>query len=338
MIGTRASWSVLVGTIAAASLLYVVMVPVLGQDYNLRTLTIIPAYGLAVVGLALVFGITHQLLLGHAAFFAGGAYLYGILAGAERSWDPFLAAVVAVVVVGVAAYLLGLVLLRLAGFYFAVATLGLGLIVENVIFALRDYTGGDNGLVAPTLALGDLSPETPRGGFFLAWTILAFALALAWNLRSSATGRAARAIGLDERLATAQGVNVPRVKRRIFVFAAMLGAVGGVVYASTVHFITPQLSSLSLTLEWIVAVVLGGMGSLILPVVAVGVFEWLPIAFEQIESDVGLVFGILLVLFMVLGSDDARGGKRVGRVASNLRSRFLPTRAVRGGLETRETP
>ena len=326
-------WRVLIGVLAIGGLLYALLVPVLGQTYNLKTLTVIPAFGLATVGLALVFGITHQLQLGHAGFFAGGAYGYAILAGPEPGLPPWMAAVLTVAAVGVAASVLGRVLLRLAGLFFAVATLGFGLIVENVIFALRDITGGDNGLTVTPLSLGGVGADSPESAYALAWILLAIGLALAWNIRSSRTGRAAGSIGLDEKMAAAQAVDVTRVKRQVFVLSAVFAAVGGIVYASTVRFITPELSSLSLTLEFIVAVVLGGMGALVWPVVAIGGFVWLPIAFENVEENVGLVFGGLLIVLMMLQSGESvqpAGGMRqtlktrarnIGRVGRRLATR-----------------
>lgn len=327
------AWRVLIGVLVTGGLLYALLGPVLGQTYNLKTLTIVPAFGLATVGLALVFGITHQLQLGHAAFFAGGAYGYAILAGPELGLPPWLAAVVAVTAVGVAAGLLGRVLLRLAGFFFAVATLGLGLIIENVIFALREITGGDNGLTVTPLSIGGVAADTAEHSYVVAWVVLAIGLALAWNIRGSRTGRAARSVGLDEKMAAAQAVDVARVKRQVFVLSAVFAAVGGVVYASTVRFITPELSSLSLTLEFIVAVVLGGMGALVWPVVAVAGFEWLPIAFENVEENVGLVFGVLLLLLMIVQSDDSvRPAGKLRRALAARAAGLASAGRVRGRL------
>lgn len=321
------AWRILLGVPVVGALLYVLLVPMLGQTYNLKALTVIPAFGLATIGLALIFGITHQLQLGHAAFFAGGAYGYGILVGADVGWPPGLAALVAVTTVGVVAALLGRVLLRLAGFFFAVATLGLGLIVENSIFALREITGGDNGLTVSPLGVGGAVADTSEAAYVIAWVVLAIGLALAWNLRDSRTGRAAQSVGLDETMAAAQGVDVARTKRQMFVLSAVYAAVGGVLYASTMRFITPDLSSLALTLEFFVAVVLGGMGALVLPVLAIAGFEWLPIAVERVEENVDLVFGLLLMVLMVMQRDvgSRSPGKARARIASGLTA-LSPTR------------
>lgn len=314
------AWRILLGVPVVGALLYVLLVPVLGQTYNLKALTVIPAFGLATVGLALIFGITHQLQLGHAGFFAGGAYGYGILVGADVGWAPVLAALAAVTAVGVVAALLGRVLLRLAGFFFAVATLGFGLIVENSIFALREVTGGDNGLSVAPLTAGEAFAATPESAYVIAWAALTVGLALAWNLRDSWTGRAAQSVGLDETMAAAQGVDVARTKRQMFVLSAVYAAVGGVLFASTTRFITPDLSSLALTLEFFVAVVLGGMGALVLPVVAIAGFEWLPIAVERVEENVGLVFGLLLMVLMVVQRDV--GSRSAGTARSRISGRL----------------
>lgn len=287
-------------TAAVGVMLYLLVVVILGQDYNTKSLTLIPVFGIGVLGLTLIFGVAHQLQLGHALFFAAGAYGYSVLAGADLAWSPMVAAGIAVVGVAVLAWLVGLVLLRLEGFYFAVGTLGLGLIGANVLFALRSITGGDNGLPAPGFSVFGYAFDTPLRKYVLVWGVLAVGIVLALNLKHSRAGRAARAVGLDEPMAAAQGVRVSQLKNAVFTISAVYAAVGGVLYAIVSGFIFTDLASLELTLEFVVAVIVGGMGSVVGPVVAMGVIEWLPHLVEPIEEHVGLVLGLLLTVLVPL--------------------------------------
>lgn len=324
-----------VGTGTVAVAIYLLVVVLLGQGYNLKSLTLLPVFGLGVIGLALIFGMAHQLHLGYALFFAAGAYGYSVLAAPDPGWPPAVAAAVAVTALGMLAWATGWVLLRLEGFIFAVGTLGLGLIGANVLFALRSITGGDNGLPAPELALLGYAIDTPLKKYVLAWVALALGLVLATNLKHSRTGRAATAIGLDEPMAAAQGIHVNRIKSAVFTISAVYAGVAGVLYAAVSGFIFPGLASLELTLEFVVAVIVGGMGNIIGPVVVMAGIEWLPHLVEPVEEHVGLVLGVLLTVVVTVLPPPGNGQSLMGQ----LRSIGIDTRSrhKKVGLEVAST-
>ena len=293
-------------TVAVAALAYQVLVVLLGQDYNLKTLTLVGVFAVATLGLALLLGLTHQFSLAHAFFFALGAYVYAVLAGTDIGWSPSHAALTAVAASASIAYGSGRVLLRLEGFYFAVATLGLALIGENLLFVWRDRTGGDDGLRAPTLQVLGYEFDTPLRKYVLVAGALAIAFMLACNISRSQRGRAARAIAVDELMAASNGIDVVKVKTEMFVISAIYASVGGTLYAVVAEYLSPSIGGVSTTLEFVVAVIVGGMGGLAGPVLVVAVLRWLPIMVESVEDHVDLVYGALLVLLLMLPGRSAR--------------------------------
>ncbi|MBS4011300.1 MAG: branched-chain amino acid ABC transporter permease [Roseovarius sp.] len=300
---------VLAGSGAACAVAYVLLIHWLGQDYNLKSLTLLGAFAIATLGLALLLGITWQFSLAHAFFFALGAYGYAILGGAEYRWSPQSAAATAILGGAVLAYVVGRVLLRLEGFYFAVATLGLTLIGENLLFVMRSYTGGDDGLPAPQLEVVGYAFDTPLRRYVIVSVVLAVGFAFAVNISRSAFGRSARAVAADELMAGSNGIPVVSIKTRMFVISTVYATTGGVLYASASGYIFPTLSGLTTTLEFVVAVIVGGMGSLLGPVLVVAVIRWLPIVFEPLEGHVDLAYGSLLIILLMVADGS---GKRTG--------------------------
>lgn len=311
---------VVASSFAVCALTYVLLVHWLDQDYNLKSLTLVGVYAVSTLGLALLLGITHQFNLAHAFFFALGAYVYAVLAGDDYGWSPELATMAAVVASAGVAYVVGRILLRLEGFYFAVATLGLALIGENLLFVLRDLTGGDDGLRAPELRMRGYEFDTPLRKYILVAVVLTIGLVFALNIARSARGRAARAIAVDELMAGANGIDVVSVKTQMFVISAVYASVGGVLYAAVSGYIFPSLGGVSTTLEFVVAVIVGGMGSIIGPIIVIAVLRWLPILFERIEGNVDLVYGIILVVLLLFPQGSARQTSVLQRL-TNRRSR-----------------
>lgn len=307
------------GVLGAAAASYVLVVEVLGQGYNTKSMALVGAYALAAIGLALALGVMHLFSLAHAFFFGAGAYIYSILGG-ENGWPTSIAAVTAVGASAMIAHLTGRVLLRLEGFYFAVATLGMTLIGENILFVVRDVTGGDDGLSAPSLSLFGFAFDTPTRSYVLVAVVVAVGVAVGLNVRRSPRGLAARAVAVDELMAGSTGVDVVRAKSDMFVISAVYASLGGVLYASSAGFVFPSIANISTTLEFVVAVIAGGTGSVVGAVVVMVVLRWLPIAFEVVEDYLEMIYGAVLVV-VIVGSS---------RMASRRRRRVGAQR-IRGG-------
>ena len=212
------------------------------------------------VGLNLLVGYTGQISLGHAGFFAIGAY--GSLTLMLELNLPF---VVALPLAGLAAaafgFLLGLPALRLEGPYLAIATLGFGLTVTQVIGRLHIF-GGRQGLHAPDLTLFSFNV---RGDFGLYWIIVPLTLFMtvaARNLMRTKVGRAFVALRDSDVAAETMGVNLTYYKTLAFAISAFYAGIAGGLFAFSLGFIDPNVFNIMVSILFLAMIVVGGLGSI----------------------------------------------------------------------------
>ncbi len=235
----------------------------LGNTYQIRVVT----FAMIWMGLAsawnIISGFTGYLSLGHAALFGVGAYVLGI--GTARYDTPIWVALVAsFVVTGIVSVVLGLVTLRIKGHYFAIATLGLAEAVRVLINAARPITQGAIGFPLP-IELISVSPLVP---FYVSLVILVLIVAVAAMILGSDFGLRLLAIREDEVGAEALGVATARAKIAAFVISgAFTGLLGG-VYAWVLNFLSPESVLVpAVSLQIVVMVIVGGMGTIVGPLV-----------------------------------------------------------------------
>jgi branched-chain amino acid transport system permease protein len=265
-------------------------------------------FGLAAIGLSLLMGLAGQVSLGHAAFFAVGAYMQAILV--TRTQVPgILAAVLAVAASMLVALLVGLPLLRLRGHFLALATLGLGIIVSVVVREL-DITGGTSGIFGIAKpSFGGRVYDTPQEFFWLLVPFVVVGLLLAHRLVRSRTGRALGAVNDSEVAAECLGVNTYALRLRVFVLAAGYAGLAGVFYAHWLAVVSPEAAGFELSVQLLLMVVLGGLGTVwgaVIGAVAVealgeGMRSLIPKLIPGASGEVQLLgFGLVLVLLVVL--------------------------------------
>jgi branched-chain amino acid transport system permease protein len=282
----------LAGTLAAAA--FAIYLPFRLEPGNLQIYTLMGLAAIVAVGLSLLMGFAGQISLGQGAFYALGAYTAGILTAGvdpddrlvdpEAGIDPLLALAVAPVLTGLVAAVVGVPLLRLRGHYLAFATLALHLILLAVLFAEDRFTGGqDPGLII-TKPL-DVGGHTLTAEELAAavWGIVLVALLVGINLVGSRAGRALQAISTSERSAAAVGVNVAAYKLRLFVLAAGLAGLAGGLYAFMIQFLSPDAFPLIMSIEFVVMVTVGGLGSIYGAVFGAVAIIWL----QQELQDLG---------------------------------------------------
>jgi branched-chain amino acid transport system permease protein len=290
---------------------------------------------IAAVGLMVLVGWTGQVSLGHAAFMAIGGYAHAILLSADIPFAPSLLA--AIVIAAIAGLLVGLPALRLSGIYLAVATLAFAAIIEHVIGHWKSLTSGYSGLaVADPTMLGISFAGLERFYFLCLAALLAVILATR-NLARSRTGRAWRALRDSEAAAYALGVDVAGFKTLAFVISAAAAGLAGALLAHHLRYLTPEAYGLMLSLQLLLMVVIGGLGTMRGAIVGAAVIGLLPqaIAFlkpalpESLARQSGaeiLLFGLVLVAFVLY-----EPGGLVGRwlkVKSLLQSFPLSRRAT----------
>jgi branched-chain amino acid transport system permease protein len=237
---------------------------------------------IAALGMTLLLGQVGMLSLGHAFFVALGAYGYTYFAadGAD-GWSglalpPLLAAVLAVVLTGVAGLLFSPIAARLRGIYLGIASLGLVFVGQHVLVNAEALTGGVNGRDVPGFSALGLSFEDAPGQtlfvlgvpfqreerlWYLALGTLLAALVCYRLLVRSRTGRALRGIRDHEVAASAMGVDVVRYKAYAFLVSSMFAGAGGVLLALAFRRIIPETFGAALAIEYLAIVVIGGLGS-----------------------------------------------------------------------------
>ncbi len=286
--------------VIAAAFLVVILQAVLsatGATYYMTQITMSAYYALVVIGLCLLMGYAGQVSLGHAGFFAIGGYtsavlttcnllphgdsflvrlcrslgllverqdLYGKAMLCFTSWS---ACIVALLVAGAIAFLIGLPVIRLRGHYLAMATLGFGLIIYRIVLGAEAFGQADGiSNVPPFELFGGLEvngrPAFRIENYYIAWVMVLGAMILAINLVHSRIGRALRSIHQNEEAAHSLGVNTYRYKVCTFVLSALFAAAGGIFLTHYNGSIGPSEVTVMKSVRYVAIVAVGGMANL----------------------------------------------------------------------------
>ena len=262
---------------------------------------------LVAMGLVLLTGVGGLTSFGQAAFCGFGAYTTAVLTTAYGV-SPWLTLPLSLLVSGIAAVLLGLVTVRLSGHYLPLGTLawGLGLFY---LFSKLEFLGRNDGISGiPPLAIGSLRMIDPGTIYFAIWIAVLICALLTMNLLDSRTGRAIRALRRGHISAEAFGVQAPRAKLLVFIYAAVLAGLSGWLYAHFQRAANPTPFGAQAGIEYLFIAVVGGagyvwggvLGAAIVVILKEILQSYLPYLFHgegQLET---IVFGILLVVLLQL--------------------------------------
>ncbi len=234
---------------------------VIHNAYYLSILILVGIYGLIAIGLRLLMGYAGQVSLGHAAFYGLGAYATAI--GTVRyELNAWLCIVLGMLITAGVAYVIGRPTLRLHGHYLAMATLGIGIIVQIFFREGGELTGGFSGMAGiPRLQIGSLVFNTDQKYCYVVWPVVILGLVIASNMVNSRIGRALRAIHDSEVAARACGVDVSSLKLNVFVVSAVFASVSGSLYAHYITFISPDPFGFAFSIMLVVMVIVGGSRS-----------------------------------------------------------------------------
>jgi branched-chain amino acid transport system permease protein len=277
----------------------VAAVAVFAGGYFVYLLNLVGIFALVAIGLNMLTGFSGQISLGHAGFFAIGAYASALLA--QRLGLPF---PLAIALGGVGATLIGgliaLPALRLKNLYLAIATLGFGIVTQKMIFEWRPLTGGGGGMQVSPPMLGNFSLAT---GSRMTWVIGITLLAGTWAAFKLANGRTGRALAMlrdSETAASCAGIHVARYKVIAFAVSAFYTAVAGGLYANLVRYINPESFNVNMSIMFLAMIVIGGMGSVRGALLGAAFYVVVPEALRGFKDAPGLIFGISLMLVVIL--------------------------------------
>jgi branched-chain amino acid transport system permease protein len=257
--------------------------PFVASNYYIYMANYMAINVLVAVGLNILVGYTGQISLGHAGFFAIGAFFTVLLMG-EFS-VPFLAALVlSGVVAALFGFILGLPALRLEGPYLAIATLGFGMAITQVI-GRWDIFGGRMGLQAPPLKLfGCYSITTDKGLYFIIVTITFLLTWAARNLMKTKVGRAFIAIRDSDIAAETMGVNLTYYKTLAFAISAFYAGIAGGLMAFMLGFINPSSFNFILSIYFLAYVIVGGVGTIFGSIMGGVVMTWLILMLDKVQD------------------------------------------------------
>lgn len=274
------------------------------SNYYYRVGSLVFVNSIAVVGIVILTGYAGQISLGHAGFVGIGGYACALLP-VHFGVPPALAVVLGAMLCAGIAHVVGRPILRLKGYYLAVASLGFGVLVAMVLANEGHITGGPDGIKVrdPGIRdwLGSLGIELTNPQFWYGFTGLVLLLGawLALNLRDSATGRALRALHGSEVAARTAGVDVARAKLHAFVISAVYASVAGSLLALQNRLITPDAAGFMHSIELVTMAVLGGAGSVLGGIFGAALLILLPQVLTVLQDYEHVVLGLVMMLVMI---------------------------------------
>ena len=298
-----------------AGIAVLLVIPYYVEAFWLQAGLFCMAAAIAAIGLTLLVGVTGQLSLAHVFFVAIGAYGYCYLAGEEApagladapsglGLPPWVALIGAVALAGLAGALFSPIAGRLRGIYLGLASVGLIFIGQHILFNATGVTGGFNGRDAVPFSLfgfsfSDTQPDNfsvlgvPYGTLERLWYLGLALLALSWwyarNLVRSRPGRAMQQVRDSEVAAAVMGVNVPAYKAAAFTVSSMYAGLGGVFLAVVFGRIVPESFGFLVSIEFLVMIVIGGLGSIGGAIAGAALVTALPQIFTKYSDSLPLV-------------------------------------------------
>ena len=282
-------------TIAAIAVAIVVLLPM--QDYTVHILVQTATFAIAVFGLTVVLGLCGQINLAQAAFFGFGAYAVG-LGTADLHLNFWLAFGIGAGVALVMGAFLGMTTLRLGGHYLAMVTISFQQIVTLIMVNWIPVTHGPDGIGRIQRPAMFQSAQA-----FLGLCVFAMALVgyLVWRLPQTPLGRSMRAVRDNELAAGVAGINVYKVKVAAFALSALLGGIGGGLFAGGFAYVSPDQFSFAESIVFITMTLLGGVASPVGALIGTGLLIVLPESLRFLKSVPGLylaIYGLSIILII----------------------------------------
>jgi branched-chain amino acid transport system permease protein len=297
------------------TVLYLVLLifPFVADTYFIYLANLAAIFIIGALGLNLLTGNGGLISLGHAGFVAIGAYTSGILV--TKLGFPFLLSLpISALVAGLFGMVVGLPALRLKGLYLAMITMGFVFVVEYLIDEFSFLTGGEEGLMAGPIQFGSTIVDTDFGLYFLIMPIMILLCYFTRNLLRSSFGRALMSIRDRDIAAEVTGVNLGKYKVQAFALSAVYAGIAGAIYGHYVQMISPDYFGILMSIEYIVIIIIGGLGS-VLGTILGAIFVTLvpeglrlfgdltrtslPVFAERFGDFKEGIFGLLMIFFII---------------------------------------
>ncbi|MBM4338287.1 MAG: branched-chain amino acid ABC transporter permease [Deltaproteobacteria bacterium] len=284
--------------------LTLLLLPLIWSDAHFHHLMVLSGiHGILALGLTLFLGYAGQISLGHAAFFGIGAYTTAILT-TRYGVPSFFAFWASALIASFFAWLIGRPLLKLKGYFLALATLGFGEIFLVLVRESPTLTGGVIGIFdIPFFSLAGFVFDTYLKQYYLIWGVLSGLVLFSKNLIRSKMGRAFLAVAASEDGASVIGIDVARIKLGVFVIGAAFAGLAGSLFASVMSTANPETFSLNLSVLIVMMVILGGMGNLYGPIAGAIFLTFLINGLSRYQEYSLPIYGVILILLLIFFPD-----------------------------------
>ena len=275
--------------------------PTLGgmSAYKSGVLIFVGIYIILAVSLDLLMGFAGQISVGHAAFFAIGAYVSGILT-AKYGISPVLALIAGMALSGAVAWAVGRPVLALKEYYLAMATLALNEIIVTLIIGLQWLTGGASGLRdVPAFGVPGFTFDNHVHYYYFVWAIVFLVVASSVAVARSPFGRTLMAIHSDETAARTFGIDCAKYKVRVYVLSALYASLAGSLFAHYMGFLAPDDFGVMTSINILVMLYLGGIGTIYGPALGAVFLKLLPEVTYRFQDYELLINGIILIVVLV---------------------------------------
>ncbi len=304
----------------AALLAGLLLLPIVVPSY-LVDISLVFIYGLCGLSLMTLAGYTGLVSLGHAAFLGIGAYAH-VYFSQDLHLPWILSVALAAAVTMGAGVLVGLPALRMTGVYLTIATLAFALIIQEVLSHWESVTGGLKGKAVGKAVIFGVPFGSNTAFYFLCLAFLIGGLWLTQNLLKAPTGRAWVAIRDSEIAAQSMGVNLAAYKTIAFAYSAAVMGVAGALFAHKVGYLAPDIFTVLLSIQFLLMVVVGGLGSLHGALYGAVFVALLPVLISEARDSVpgwlGAVFGVF--------------GAGAGQAVAQAADRFVKQPALEPGI------
>jgi len=287
---------------------FVFSLPFYSNSYIMHIANMI-GFGIIVAqGLNILMGYTGQISLGHAAFVSVGAYASAILTH-KAGFSFWLALPVSGIMAAFVGMVVAIPSLRLKELYLAIATMGYAFIVNEVIIYWKTLTNGTMGLMALPVSFFHIELNTGHKYYYLVYSLVVLLTYFSYNLSQSKLGRALMAVRDSEEAAQSLSISLVKYKIIAFTISAFYAGIAGSLYAHFIMFVSPENFDIMLSIEYLVMLVVGGIGYLwgavlgsifvtLLPeVIRLSVRflpEWLEIHDLQL-----FLYGLIIIIFLI---------------------------------------
>jgi branched-chain amino acid transport system permease protein len=238
----------------------VVALPLVLDDYSVGEISWVFIYGICGVSLMVLVGYTGLVSLGHAAFLGIGAYAHAYFIMHGAPW--IVAVIMAVIITTACGLIVGLPALRMTGIYLAIATLAFSVIIQEVFSRWESVTHGFAGMKVDSPNIFGWAVNDGRSFYFLCLFFMVVVLWLTRNLLRAPTGRAWIAIRDSEIAAQSMGVNLAIYKSMAFAYSAGVMGLAGSLFAHKIGYLAPDIFTILLSIQFLLLVIVGGLGSL----------------------------------------------------------------------------